>query len=545
MTLLGLLSLVLGLSTSYFLYTRGFENKSVTKTWTSILAVYLSLITVLGFYIDFFGLPVSTTTYFFIFMISGIGGYYYLQPERPKIEWKLNKYVLLIIAAGFIYLAYPSFPSMFPAGSMPDAPRHYAIAQYIQDKGRLIHPGSGEALSLFGSSIIETYPFGTHLNTALLSSMLDIQLIRILFPFHAILLVLSAVVLYGIAVEYLSIDEKLALIVPFVFLTSLHNIEALTYTNSFSMITGGFLAISFFWNTLDYLDAKNIRKILILALILSAMFMTYPIWAFLGFIAFILSSFLHNNKIEKDHIWFLIIGALILTVLYWRDKFNAVSSPLSTEGVLISTPYLATGLGAIALSIMGAYTLEKKHKSVLAFLLSTAALPIFFVFYSQVFSHVSLYWYYKTYYHLGYPLALLAGAGLSKAYHEVKAMPVKNKENTRNLFLLFLVIAGVFSLYQLQYVQEKRWNKLSITPDEFTTGLELRKMPGDLFFMHPTKADKERPRIYWLVALSQKNANPNGVLLVDDESEITSTHLAMFEVIHREGKTVILRRKGS
>lgn len=430
---------------------------------------------------------------------------------------------------------------MFPIGSMPDAPRHYAIAQYIQEKGHLIH-GSGGALSTFGSSVIDTYPFGTHLITAILSSAFDIPLIRIIFPFHAFMLILSAAALYGIAVEYLNINEKLALLVPFFFLISLHNLEALTYTNSFAMITGGFLATIFFWITLDYLDNRNVRKVLLLVLIVSAILMTYPTWAFISTGTFILASLLHKG-IEKEHLWLIVLGMLVLTVLYWRDKFSRGFSMLGEEGVIISNPYMAIGLVTIAFSVIGIYAFEKKHQSILAFLLVTAILPGFFFLYSRIISQVSLYWYYKTYYYLGYPLAIAAGAGVSEIYHEMKVHQTKNNESRRHLFFIFLVVAGAVSLYHLGYIQEKRWIKPSITSSEYAAALKLRERPGDLFFMHPTKADKERPRIYWLVTLSQKNANPTGVLFVEDETEITPTHLTMFEVVHLEGEVAILQRK--
>lgn len=543
---LGFSSVILGLAASYFLYMYAwsFKESSTIKVGSFTLGIYLSLVTVLGFYIDFFGLPTTISTYFIIFAIFTLAGYYYFKPKIPKFEGKINnytKYTLVLITAGFIYLAYPSFPSMFPIGSMPDAPRHYAIAQYIQEKGHLIH-GSGGALSTFGSSVIDTYPFGTHLITVTLSSAFGIPLIRVIFPFHAFMLILSAAALYGIAVEYLNINEKSALLVPFFFLTSLHNLEALTYTNSFAMITGGFLATTFFWITLDYLDDRNVRKLLLLVLIVSAILMTYPTWAFIALSTFVLASVLHKG-IEKEHLWVLVLGMLVLTVLYWRDKFTRGFSMLGEEGVIISNPYIATGLVTIAFSIFGIYSLGKKDRPLLAFLLVTATLPGLLFLYSRIISKVSLYWYYKTYYYLGYPLAIAAGAGVSEIYHKMKVHQTKNNESRRHLFLILLVVAGAVSLYHLEYIQEKRWVKQSITPDEYAAALKLREMPGDLFFMHPTKADKERPRIYWLVTLSQKNANPNGVLFVDDESEITPTHLTMFEVVHQEGQTMILQKR--
>lgn len=59
MALLGFSSVILGLAVSYFLYMYAwsFKESSTIKVGSFTLVIYLSLVTVLGFYIDFFGLP--------------------------------------------------------------------------------------------------------------------------------------------------------------------------------------------------------------------------------------------------------------------------------------------------------------------------------------------------------------------------------------------------------------------------------------------------------------------------------------------------------
>ncbi|MEE9175845.1 MAG: hypothetical protein V3U19_06685, partial [Thermodesulfobacteriota bacterium] len=392
----------------------------------------------------------------------------------PKLRRDIDTFYLVIfigiIALGFMYLIYPSTPSLFPLGNIADGPRHFALTQYIQENGHLVRDSIYE-LTSSGSGVMDTYPFGMHLNTALLSTMLDIPLIRFIFPFNAFIVALTAGALYGIGVEALKLDKYLAIFISFFFLTSLHVIDALTYQNSYSTIFAGFLASVFFWILIDYSEKPDYPKLLCLVLLESAMVLSYPSWALITMTAFLASCLFSMEFEEKNmHLGILVLASILLTINFWWNSFFVLKLRLQEIGITPRSPITTTGTLLGILAVIGLFPYKKEKQFLYTILVATIVLP-FLLFFSSILGFQSTpYWYYKTLYFLEYPLVLFACLGLEKIikrlHHRSESIPWDSVKSYGLLFLIAISLTGVVYL-RTNRVEGKRWRSFSITPEEY------------------------------------------------------------------------------
>ncbi|MFQ5974884.1 MAG: hypothetical protein ACE5J5_01020 [Candidatus Hydrothermarchaeales archaeon] len=456
------------------------------------------------------------------------------------------------VILGFIYLTSPSFPSLYPLGNIADGPRHFALAQYIQENGHLVHDSIYE-LTSSGSGVMDTYPFGMHLNMALLSSMLGVPLIKFIFPFNAFIVALTAGALYGISVEVLKLDKGIAICSPFFFLTSLHVMDALTYQNSYSTIFAGFLALVFFWVLSDYSKKTDYPKLLFLALLETAMVFSYPFWALITLAAF-LANYLFFMEFEEKrmHLAILVSASTLLTIYFWWDKFFVLKLRMQEIGIVPRGIIATTGKLLILLAVIGFFPYKKDRQTLYTFFLAVVVIPLI-LFFSSIFGFRSTsYWYYKTLYFLEYPLVLFACLGLEKivkySYHK-SASVQKDNNSIKYYVMLFLLATSVTGIVYLRVsrVEKDRWRSFSVTPEEY----EIAKWMNEnipttrILYFDPDPEASERPFIFWILTVSRHSIGEGGdIILLKNINEIPYSMIVEFKPAYKSDNiNLLVRRK--
>jgi hypothetical protein len=556
--MLGFLTFIAGLISSYLAINIVYKKPSLPKTICGVTAVYFSFVILLGLYMDYFGVALSPQNFFIPFLIIAAAEYSFLKRKRIEPGIDVDRPYVLgfagIVLAGFLYYVYPSLPSFFPLGNTEDPSRHFLLAQYIQESGSLSH-GS----VYYFTNIVAVYPFGMHLNAALLSAALNIELIKFIHTFLAFIAALSAAAVYGIAVESAPRSKTLALFSGFFVITSSYSLYQLSLMGSWAMLFAGFLAIVFVWFLIDYAREPKVDALLPLILLQTAIILTYPQWALVTLITLILVQIFEVGGMPKTramHTIYFVLACALLSAVFWKEKISLVGGRVIESGPFFADPLHIFGVVFIALAALGIWRRASlKNQVLLFFLISVCMQPILLFAYSLLTgTHVQEYWYHKTYYFIVYPLAFFAFLGLEKLVGYLHKMYISQTgENLKAFFLILLICSVGATIYvQIGKAEENRPKSLAITPAEYSVATWARyNVPpeedityivnveiGAASLEHITLREGPRSTLISLIDIRQGE-----ILLVQNMGKVPVTRLDEFEVLYRVENVAVLRMK--
>ena len=559
MMVLGVLMLVSGLVASYFALQLAFKDSEIktTKFATLLIGVYFSLTIISGLFMNVLGIPISINSYLLTFLLLIVLGFQQNKKEKTNLKLADDRtflfgYLLLLIA-GFYYYIQPALPTLYPLGMMEDAPRHFVLSQYIQEAMKL---PNGEFYGF--TNIMTVYPFGWHLNVALLSTILSIPLIQITYPFIAFITALTAAVIFGIVWEIIKENKMTALVSGFFILTSSYVLFHLTLQSSWPILFGAFLATVFTWILIDYTRKPSTSLLGLLTLIASATILTYVSWGIIILFGFLITAhFQIPLLIRKRHIGYFIGSTTLLTGIYWLGKFGQIQSRTSDLGAFITKPIEAFGIMFTIMAIIGiAVSAKRKERIPLYFLISVIAQPLLLFLYSSFTgATVESYWYYKTYYFVAYPLAIFTALAAKELYRRWDSLYQRaSGEKTKAYFLLIIIMLSLYfgALFQINNSKEFRGKNLSITPAKYHAAIQIEKIvPPDQEIVHIIDGQlsyswfnsithRQEPYTIFTTPLTRSQSGDH--FLIHNIEQIPPEELRQFETLYINEEVALIKK---
>ncbi|MFC1786441.1 hypothetical protein ACFLY8_00175 [Halobacteriota archaeon] len=305
-------------------------TKSIPKIVCGAFTMYLSLVILVGYYMDHFGfsltigriiLPLLAISIFYI-------GFKFF--KHTPISYEFDKtYTLIfftILTVSFIYFLLPSLPSFLPLGSNVDAPQAYAITKLIADtRSLLLHQ---DFIWLDYQPVWKVYPFGLHLNVAVISWISNILPIKLIYPFMCLIISMSIAGVYGITVESKITDNKyLAAIPSFLLVTFVLLNLQMRLGGPFPRLFGAFLIIMFVWFLMDYVKRPSLLSVIPLILIECAVINSYPTFSIIpiAMFTFALIFAIDQKKIKIPHFILFNVIVLLLSISYVIYFYNTTA----------------------------------------------------------------------------------------------------------------------------------------------------------------------------------------------------------------------------
>lgn len=452
----GLLTVIIGLFVSYKIAIHSFREVYLEKLLIAILGIYFSLVILFGLLIRYFQMSVSPLNFLIIFIILTILLLYLSKNQkRSKIKFKLDKFMFmcLIFIISSIFYMYPALPNLTnPCVGGFDCAYHSMYIEDIYNNYRLEDTRAGRGIA----QSMSYYPFGLHLNAALLSHALLIKPEMIIYPFMVLITAGIIAITSGIMIDLL--NKKIYVLFTSLFiLLSIYPASALIHYGFWAQIFGIYLILLFVWILEDYTSIANTRILFLLILLEFGVMLSYYLFALIPALTFffvLIDLKKKSYKFRIVHGIFFILAISLVGIGYVLNTSSAYPMSLSgyikdilakriSEGGSI-LPGTIKGIGIIPLFFanMGVlYTFSRKEKHLLFFFM--AIILQMFALYMGVkyLKIIGFYWFSKMSYLLLYPIAIYAFIGLESF---VRYSGILNTQlNKKYIILVFIVILSL------------------------------------------------------------------------------------------------------
>lgn len=542
--MIGLLMPLAGILSSLLLVNRKSES-SVLKIIVGAAALYFSIVIIVGLYLDSAGLPIIPEIFLMIFLIIFV-----LQSHRGRDLRELlpsgnagEQLIFFgIVAVGLAYFLYPALPDLYPIGATQDSARHFALSQYIQENQGLVRG----VLEEWGEEFpVSSYPFGWHLHAALLASATQMPLIKFVFPFSAFIAALSAGAIYGMA-QNITGNRTAAIFSCLLFVTSVNVHNMLSGFTSWGMLFAGFLSLAFTWFLMDYSKDRGLATLLVLVILESAVTLSYPMWAVVLLLAFLMVIIIEDMPFREK----IISGALFvglgtaLTAGFWLNKFGAARMRLYESGPVMENPLMLIGVILISLAALGMSQYRRENRFLYALLLAMALMPLGLLLYSFL-APVSQYWYQKTYLLLEYPLVLFAAIGLGRIFSYFRNKYTTREGRIRYAAYLFLALLLISIAYvKFSKAEDLRYRFKNITPREYDFARWIRTNLPEGEKITFVNFEDDQITINWVIAVSRHGWELTGkTVVVKDITKVPKEILEKYQVLNRADGLASMRLK--
>ncbi len=460
------IGLILGLALSYKIVTASWRQISIEKLLAVTFGLYISLETVIGFGLDHFGLPLSYSGAVFAAILSMffLAGWKMTGTSVLDIRG-LGLSVLVLLIAFLIYL-YPSLPYLSPSCFAGDCETHYVYVQYIYDMDSLEHGVN------YGYSDLRIYPFGFHLNAALLARAFGVPPIIMMQPFLALIIALTILSSYGITKSVIG-NNRIALLTPAFLLLSVYP-ASLLGIGFWAQALGIFLAVLFVLVLVDYSKSLDRGRLLILMILQAAMMFTYNVVSAVTLATFLIVALARNPlRVKAGHVLLFLAFTGGFMVQYMADMgydvcgvergdvvkaviaaFEYQSKWLFTDGMTIRGDLNSLGFHLVLLGFAGAlatvkaFLRRKNRTGGVPFVFFLVSFGQFAAAYALVTANMNFgpYWFHKNGYLFIYPLAIFAVVGLDWIIQVIKTTFSSKMQRLLALLIVFTVVAVLINL---------------------------------------------------------------------------------------------------
>ena len=532
-------------------------TKSIPKIICGAFTIYLSLVILIGYYLDYVGFSLTAGRIILpllVIFICYMGFKFISTHKHTLLSYEFDKtytiifFIILIVT--FIYFLLPSFPSFLPLGSNVDAPQAYAISKLIADGHSLLW--HGHIYSEY-QPFWNVYPFGFHLNVAVLSWISNIPPIKLIYPFACLIIAMSIAAVYGIVVESKITENKyLAAIPSFLLVTFVLLNLQMRIGGTWPMLFGIFLIVMFMWFLMDYLHKPSFLSMIPLILIQCAINIGYYRFAVIPIAVFFFALIFDSRRRYKIYHFFVFSGiVLILTLPYLITSYEALTSvrsqvPIikhagdmparitpfrwwqSDESVWVNLSNIVATLFYIV-SVLGAvkYFNDKKVRAVSLFYWITILNILLF---AALLLLINLRYVYidRTYYILMYPTAIFIFLGIKK-YLDTE--DISKKSSAIAFICMILLTFATAPVMSLGCSSGLTGREAGITQNEYDTALWVKNnIEEDVAVITDPGA-----QWFFFVASEQKN-----ITLVHSSYEHLDKEFKMWQEQAKSGDIVVV-----
>jgi hypothetical protein len=288
-----LLGLLCSCLTAFLLY----RSVHVEKLMLVILGIFFSYVSIIGFFLNFFRTEIRMV-YFVscFFLLSVVLGFFWEKRKfkRPEVRFDLRRLVTvaLIFLVSFSFYLYPSLPNLTsPCTPGFDCSHHMEYSAAIYEKKQVVAPVDAW----------EYYPFGLHVNAALLSKSFTSKgpsETNFFYPFMSLITALTVVMSCGILLDR-KINKIYVLLLAALLMLSVYPASSLIGYGFWAQVFGTYFIILFFWVLDDYQRKTEHNIIFLLSLFSVGAFLSYQVLVAMPIVVGLLVALLVSSEITK------------------------------------------------------------------------------------------------------------------------------------------------------------------------------------------------------------------------------------------------------
>ena len=264
--------------------------------------------------------------------------------KRPEIVFDLRRFATIacIFAVSFFFYLYPSLPSMTsPCTPGFDCSHHIEYSAGIYDKKELVPP----------VDVWAYYPFGLHLNVALLSEVFTSAVpspTNFFYPFMALMTALSLSAACCILMDHKA-GKAYVLLLAALLMLSVFPASALIGYGFWAQVYGTFYIILFFLALGDYRHRTERNIIYLLALLCVAAYLGYQVLVAMPVILGFALALLFTPEISrKARVYHFVLFFSVFAMVFCLSTYDNYRKYLTSEKDIFSdTP---TGYASIVMS---------------------------------------------------------------------------------------------------------------------------------------------------------------------------------------------------
>lgn len=439
----------------------GRRIRHILSTIIVTMSVPISILVILSYYCSKSGIPLSREILLFTYGVL-FCSLLFKRLKTDTLKDVLPQLGILLLVSLLFVLVFSNI-RILPTGYGVDTARHLALSEYVYENQE--YPQEDWT---FIHSQYYLYPMGTASVTGVFSSFLEVDPAHMLYPFMLFICGMIIVNIFWILHQ---------LHVPaygFLLCGILLSLSELFYSVSilsfYAQIFGLFLLTSFI---AFFMQEKNVIALIVVE---TALVMSYPLYAFLPFFAFIICK-----DLKKVGVFY--VGTFLLSLPFAVEHIQnpiwlVPTPPLSFSSIWKEIFFL--GL-ALILAVYGMNMLHQSKKGhILLFFLGLwiAQIPVFFVL--DFLEYVDLYFLYKQVFILLILLPIFLTFSVLNLFQTLKSLCEVSKTRKKGLtFLAVLFFAAIFCLATLNLAHEVSVLKripLPLTEEEYTLAVDLRSL---------------------------------------------------------------------
>jgi hypothetical protein len=521
--MIGYLTLFLGLLISLLLVLIILKKESFTGIVAYTLSLFFVLVIITGHLFHFFGINLSLNNFLFAFIFYLSAVILTFNKSILKIPLKdlkeknpvLNVVSdLVIFFAIFFLFLLPSIPALLPVSINVDSASHFLMIDRIYSQEsfftgtRATFP-SGVPIQPESTPFFDLYPFGFHLNIAIISKFININPIYFVFPFVALISALSIIVTRQIILDYIPLKSNYqyflsVLTIPLIF-SSGYIFDSITY-GFWGMGFAIFLIIIFMAFLFEYLNSRSYYSLFLLILVQISIVFSYPIFGLITFLGFPIVLILQNDiKSEWKNITLFLVFSGLLVSEYFFKLATSIGLKLPEGGITIPS-FFSISPFLIIISIIGLVLYNKsfikEQKIPSSFLVILVSILTLTGLMKILLNQGSFYFIYKFFYFTPYLLGIISVITLDKMLtprileKKSKKKGVQFKKNSGYLLLICLTLVILLNVFPM--VEKYSETRAAVTPQQYALANWTKNNVHEKF----VDIVAENPQIFWYYVLS-------------------------------------------
>jgi len=372
---------------------------------------WLALAAIAGYLIDAAGLGVQPWAALALgLVITGAGAV--IPRQRVFNLADLSAVVAIVCFVGAALLRL-SWPSLVPPGRGPDLTHHLLLVDYIEQNHHLVHDRSLDG----AMGEMAHYTPASHLLAVMAGTWFGTDGLHAFFPLALCCAALTAAFIFVIARRHgLSMPYAICGTV-LLLLPAQYFFGAFTHDSFLAQTVATLFAVAMWWAIINWDDQPTILNASIVAVLLSAVFLSWPIWLgppLLVFLALVLRADL-SARDRRAYLAIVLLPFLAIALIHSWDRWGWMVI-VRASGAVLHPSLASLGWLLPLLAAIGALAalLDQRTRISVALLLVIGLQMLTLFVIAKAQGADTPYMAFKMVYLAIYPMAVLAAIGIAR-----------------------------------------------------------------------------------------------------------------------------------
>jgi hypothetical protein len=384
-----------------------------------LAAAVLALTPIVAYVVDFAGFGLQPWPALAAAIALTIAGAV-LQP-RPITHGRADLAAWLGIVIFVVLMCLRlSWPSLVPPGRGPDLTHHLLLVDYIQHNGHLVHDRSLDG----AMGEMAHYTPASHLLAVVAGALLGVEGLRAFFPLTVVSAALTAGFVFLIARRG-GLPLPYAIVaVALLFLPAQYFLGAFTHDGFLAQTVSTLFAVGMWWAIVQWDDRPAVAGATVIAVFLTATFLTWPIWLgapLLVFLAMLLRADL-SPPARLQQLAIVMVPLVTVVLVHSWNRWGWMLIVRTSGAVLHpSLDSLGAALPLLALAGIVLFASDRRARVTIVLLIVIALQAVTLFAFAKAQGADTPYMALKMMYLAIYPMAILGAAALSRASRGARA----------------------------------------------------------------------------------------------------------------------------